>query len=110
MSRLRCWIPICGTVTRLLSVDPTDWTNRLDILDHLLEIHELGIQHNDFEERNVVLKDGRPFIIDFENATPHECKRAMNIVEGAVAPSAYYFGCREIYRYCCDNGVWRPCE
>lgn len=56
------------------------------------------------------MKNGRPFIIDFEYAEPHECQRAGDIVEGVKAPDWSDFGCGEIYKFCYDNKVWRTGE
>lgn len=78
-------------------------------MDQLLDLHEHGVQHNNFAERNVVVnKDGKPFIIDFEHADPHDCEREMDVDEGVPAPNKFYFGCEEIYDYCFEYGIWRP--
>lgn len=48
-------------------------------MSHLIRIHQTGIQHNDFEPRNVVWsKSSGPTIIDFDNASVHfSCKGNM---------------------------------
>lgn len=56
------------------------------------------------------MKDGKPFIIDFEYAELHDCRRAGDIIEGGIAPNKYRFGCREIYDFCWEKGVWRSGE
>lgn len=74
---------------------------RLDIVDQLLDLHEHGVQHNHFPERNVVVnKYGQPFIIDFAHGDPHDCEREMDVDEGVPARNKFHFGCEEIYDYC----------
>lgn len=72
-----------------------------------MEIHDAGLEHRDFEPRNVLVKDGHIFVVDFESATEHECGRTMDIVEGALPPNEFYFDCWELYRYAYENCIWR---
>lgn len=86
----------------------SEYMYRLDIVDHLLELHERGIQHGDFAEHNIVIdEDGKPFIVDFEHAETHECERTEDIIEGAIAPDKWDFGCYEIFDFCYDHRIWR---
>lgn len=82
---------------------------RLDVAEHILELREHGVQHGDLAERNIVVnQEGRPFIIEFEHATAHTCKRTMNVDEGVVCPDKLDFGCCEIYDFYFENGIWHP--
>ncbi|KAJ7474562.1 hypothetical protein B0H11DRAFT_1330913 [Mycena galericulata] len=51
---------------------------RRKLFQRLLNLHESGIQHNDFEPRNVTMfGPSNPVIIDFDNASlDHECTGA----------------------------------
>lgn len=74
----------------------------------MVAIHECGVQHNDIEPRNIVVKDGIPLIIDLEHASAHDCRCKTIIYEGAYCPDEYDFGCSEIYQYARKACVWRP--
>jgi serine/threonine protein kinase len=49
---------------------------RRRLLRNLIRLHQIGIQHNDMEPRNVTTSPGSgPVIIDFDNARlDHACK------------------------------------
>ncbi|KAJ7592805.1 hypothetical protein C8J56DRAFT_1045264 [Mycena floridula] len=47
--------------------------DKINILKKLLDIHEVGILHCDFEPRNVLQKDGDFRIIDFGDIEDHVC-------------------------------------
>lgn len=77
-------------------------------MDCLIAIHNAGVQHNDIEPRNIVVKDGVPRIIDFEDASDHDCRCTTVIYEGAFRPNEYDFGCSELYHYTRKACIWRP--
>ena len=82
---------------------------RLDLIDALMLIHRAGIRHNDIRGPNVCfLADSGPYIIDFEHAQRHTCRRALNVQEGAIAPDQYDFQCDEIWELANDLEIWRP--
>jgi RIO-like serine/threonine protein kinase len=56
----------------------------MDVLDQLMILHEAGLMHCDISEHNVVIREGRPFIIDLERARPHDCNRQMPVIQGDV--------------------------
>lgn len=67
-----------------------------------------GVQHNDVEPRNIVVKDGSPKIIGFAHASDHECGCTEPIHEGAFHPNQHEFGCTELFQYACEACIWRP--
>lgn len=69
-------------------------------------IHLLGFTHGDLAERNVLIHDGRPVIIDLEEMKPHICERSMRILPGAIAPTEVEFGCREMYQLVEQMEIW----
>lgn len=77
-------------------------------------IHELGIQHNDFEARNIVvdnLKNPRRLvIIDFETATNHNCQRQYDIALYQYPPGRGEFNCEELYKTAKWIDIWTPGE
>jgi len=83
------------------------WNFKFDVLDCLMDIHNEGVQHNDFAERNVVVRDGkRPFIVDFELAIAHDCGMCMEIVFHDPEPCLADFGCRELHSAANKMLVW----
>ena len=47
--------------------------DRKNLFDTLKRIHAAGINHGDFEARNVVLGCRGPIIVDFSHASYHQC-------------------------------------
>lgn len=78
-----------------------------------MAIHKRGVQHNDFYPRNLVvdnIKDPqRIVVIDFEDATDHDCQRKYDIALHQHPPS-YEFGCPELYKVAEQCDVWTPCK
>lgn len=73
-----------------------------------MTIHDAGLEHGDFIDINVVFDEQqKPWIIDFKNARPHDCDYDIYITEGARVPLFTDFGCREIWDFCTDVGIWR---
>ncbi|KDQ19088.1 hypothetical protein BOTBODRAFT_28580 [Botryobasidium botryosum FD-172 SS1] len=79
------------------------------VVDAAMAVHKAGIMHRDLVERNIVILDGRPFIIDFESAIPHECL-APKIFIGGPRPYKFEFKCDELYWFCGDEvaDLWSP--
>lgn len=97
----------CGTAW------PSHWHSlncmiRMDVADILMSIHEHGVQHNDVEPWNVVVKDRLPRIVNFEYAKDHDCGCTSIIYEGAYRPNQHEFGCTELYKYAYEACIWRP--
>ena len=75
-----------------------------------MAIHDHGLEHGDFQFRDLLVDDldnpQRVFIIDFEHAGPHACRRSP-IVLGRRARQET-FGCSELwdaaYMFC----MWTP--
>lgn len=77
-----------------------------------MAIHERGVQHNDFQARNMVVDDlkhpQRLVIIDFEYATHHDCQRKLDIALYNYPPNLEKFGCDELYKVAEFSEVWTP--
>lgn len=78
-----------------------------------MAIHKRGVQHNDFQASNLVvdnIKDPqRLVVIDFEDATDHECQRKFDIALYRYPPSYEGFGCPELWKVTEFCDVWTPC-
>ena len=89
-----------------------DASFRVQVYEILMAIHELGLKHNDLSLRNIVVDDladpKRVTIIDFENATIHECKRDMHVFLYQVPPPPDEFGCEELYAIAKQLLIWTP--
>ncbi|ETW75426.1 hypothetical protein HETIRDRAFT_331517 [Heterobasidion irregulare TC 32-1] len=95
-----------GPVDLVFSALPRSF--RLDLVDAICHIHEAGIVHNDFAERNVLDHNGVPIIIGFEDAIEEVCSCKMEIIENALSPHPADFDCKELFDVCQDLGVWKP--
>jgi len=86
------------------------WEMRMNLIMSLVDIHEAGVVHGDFTDRNVVFtKTGFPCILDFGHAeSGHKCGRKMEIVFHAPWPNKEEFGCDELYEACRTLSVWTP--
>lgn len=80
---------------------------RLKLVSAIKRLHRAGVQHNDIDSENVILNNGRWWVIDFGEATPHQCKRTMRIKEGIICPEPVGFGCGELWGITMALGVWR---
>ncbi len=57
-----CYLKLTGTEFNELTLQKD-----FDCLaDHLLDVKEMGFQYRDFQPRNIMLKEGKPFYIDFQ--------------------------------------------
>ncbi|KAK7013592.1 hypothetical protein R3P38DRAFT_3207003 [Favolaschia claudopus] len=49
-------------------------SEKLELYYRLFRLHKSGVQHNDFEPRNVTMSSSGPFLIDFDHASlDHNC-------------------------------------
>ncbi|CAL1714889.1 unnamed protein product [Somion occarium] len=89
---------------------------RVKILMILLNIHRAGVKHTDLKVRNIVLSRGsekEPTIIDFNNASGHNCQFNGDIEDLEIGGWRPYFAiveCREIYYTCRAMDLWVPTE
>ncbi|KAJ7023799.1 hypothetical protein C8F04DRAFT_1271042 [Mycena alexandri] len=62
--------------TALHSFDDLGLEDRRSLMQHLVRIHQAGVEHHDVEPRNVVLSKTRgPIIVDFDGASlNHRCE------------------------------------
>lgn len=82
--------------------------DRQEILATVVWLHDLGIEHGDLNESNIVVdKDGLPSLIDLEHANQHCCTRPQPFKTGSVLPRQLEFGCDEIYNLTEALGFWR---
>jgi len=56
----------------------------------------------------VLDKDGEPFLIDLELASPHECLCNMAVVEGDMIPPRAIFDCDELFYFARKMKLWKP--
>ncbi|EPQ50079.1 hypothetical protein GLOTRDRAFT_141631 [Gloeophyllum trabeum ATCC 11539] len=99
VTRFVCRIVFCHSITHNQRV-------RITILRYLQEIHRCGVVHQDFRERNVVLRDGKPRIIDFDRVSPHKGGCTMEIRKLPSVPHNREVDCNDIYCYCYDFQIW----
>ncbi|RDB17268.1 hypothetical protein Hypma_001952 [Hypsizygus marmoreus] len=78
-----------------------------ELMRKLNTLHRHGLKHGDFSERNVVNKDGIPFIIDLESVEPHKCERQVLIKMGCARPNKGDVGCFEIQTFIGKLPIWR---
>ena len=75
-------------------------------------IHCAGVQYNNLDEDNVLFKETKtdfgPFLIDFKDASPHQCQRCLTVREGDMCPQRWEFGCDELWYAAMDLQLWRP--
>ncbi|KAJ7689122.1 hypothetical protein B0H17DRAFT_937566 [Mycena rosella] len=67
-----------------------------------------GLRHGNLHERNVLVHNGHPRIIDLESADAHDCGIRMTVIPGATAPTAEEFGCDELHNLIKRMFIWRP--
>ncbi|KAJ7709800.1 hypothetical protein B0H17DRAFT_915563 [Mycena rosella] len=76
-------------------------TRRIQILERLGAIHQQGLLHGDFAERNVLLHEGDIRIIDFDQSeSGHDCQCTMNFRPGEKLPNIEEFGCDQLWEVC----------
>ncbi|KAJ7141115.1 hypothetical protein C8R44DRAFT_726764 [Mycena epipterygia] len=88
-------------------------TSSLAWLKHIFvsvdRLHQHGASHGDLYEcrlesglsmkyeRNILVKDGNPVLIDLKKRTLHKCNHCMKVLRGAIAPELEEFRCPEMY-------------
>ncbi|KAJ7784444.1 kinase-like domain-containing protein [Mycena metata] len=79
---------------------------KAQLIDVLEQIHRAGVAHGDLHEANILLKDGKMKLIDWEKASSHSCGRQLRLLQGAIVPTAEEFGCNELYETFREMGLW----
>ncbi|GJE90084.1 hypothetical protein PsYK624_062070 [Phanerochaete sordida] len=81
---------------------------RITIAEAVLRIHAAGVQHNDLRLPNILISpDKREVrIVDFDNASQHDCPRAMPVILYAWEPTLAEFGCSELHDFISNLGIW----
>ncbi|KAJ7233906.1 hypothetical protein C8J57DRAFT_1090135 [Mycena rebaudengoi] len=99
-------IQYCGEPMEyaLRDSDPDFLTQLVRVVDRL---HRHGLSHGDLYERNILVKDGRPILIDLESLETHPCARRMNLLQGVLEPTVEEFGCPEMHDLILRCGAWR---
>ncbi|KAI0066618.1 hypothetical protein BV25DRAFT_1912670 [Artomyces pyxidatus] len=97
----------CGeTVTECFA--KMELSFKVDLIEAFREIHRAGVIHCDVAERNVLVKNGRPVVIDFGEAVEQECKCKMDMVPGDYRPHEAVFNCNELYQLGRSLRIWQP--
>ncbi|VDC02450.1 unnamed protein product, partial [Peniophora sp. CBMAI 1063] len=91
---------------------------RASLVNAVLDLHAAQIIHGQLDPRHVLLRDGRPCIIDFSRASVgHICDGSQSLLgigEGRIEfgrevdPGKDGFGCDEMYEILKAMRVWRP--
>ena len=71
-------------------------------------IYNTGVVKGGFGVFDVLVANGKPFVVNFKNALEKGCERRMDVVKGTIAPKREQFGCPELYRLCVDLQIWKP--
>ncbi|KAF8212126.1 hypothetical protein K438DRAFT_1806008, partial [Mycena galopus ATCC 62051] len=79
----------------------------IKVLERLGAIHQQGLLHGDFAERNVLLHEGDVRIIDFDGAlSGHDCQCKMNFRPGEKLPELEEFGCDQLWEIGSYLKIW----
>ncbi|KAJ7122040.1 hypothetical protein C8R43DRAFT_1032938 [Mycena crocata] len=97
----------CGNALEQ-SLDRADRTFLRELFLSVEIMHSRGMKHGDLFERNILVCDGHPVIIDLESVEPHRCGIRMKTVPGATMPTEEEYGCTEMYDLADRIGVWKP--
>ncbi|KAL6301407.1 kinase-like domain-containing protein [Sparassis latifolia] len=107
--------PSACLVTEYCGVPMEKYLNYMDlkfryrVIKGLIAIHGRCVRHGDFRESNIMVdKDQRPWIIDFDRATKHDCHCTKVIPLNVPTPYRDEFGCDEIWFACDSANVWIP--
>lgn len=71
-------------------------------------MHAHGLTHGDVRERNILVHNGQPRLVDLESAAAHTCDLRMKVIPGAIEPTVEEFGCAELYDLVQQMCIWRP--
>ncbi|EIN08375.1 hypothetical protein PUNSTDRAFT_52812 [Punctularia strigosozonata HHB-11173 SS5] len=93
---------------KLVLPDEFSLKQSLAIIKCLVLLHQDGgLEHHDFEPRNIVwLNDERPVIVDLGHAKRHECDQRLVISPMKLYPDIDEFGCFEVHDRCVRYGIW----
>ncbi|KAJ3534832.1 hypothetical protein NM688_g7072 [Phlebia brevispora] len=88
---------------------------RISVMQSLMCIHKCGVQHGDFDTSNIVVDDAknpkRHMIIDFDNATYHQCQRSGEVFLYEIGPPAFAdFKCSELWWVGQELDIWTPSD
>lgn len=78
------------------------------IINLVDRLHQHGLSHGDLSERNILVRDGCPTLVDLEKVQPHNCDRKMLVRAGAIEPEVDEFGCEELHDVVRQMGFWAP--
>ncbi|KAI0066619.1 hypothetical protein BV25DRAFT_1912671 [Artomyces pyxidatus] len=81
---------------------------KVDLIEAFRDIHRAGVAHCDVAERNILVKNGRPVVIDFGEAEEEECQCTMDMVPGDYRPHEADFDCDELYELGMSLDIWQP--
>ncbi|KAJ3552974.1 hypothetical protein NM688_g3867 [Phlebia brevispora] len=94
-----------------------DWSDipiviRSKVMGELLQLHRIGVYHNDFRPENFVIDEtGQPRMIDFEGAEMHQClltKWEFTMYE--PEPLRAELKCPEVCEASMEMDIWTPVE
>ncbi|KAH9941917.1 hypothetical protein B0H21DRAFT_543011 [Amylocystis lapponica] len=98
-----CGVPMGGTLLE------ASWHFKYEVMECLKHVHSQGVQHNDLDERNIVVhKKGLPLLIDFDHAMDHQCPSKLKIKFHEVEPPLGHFGCKEVHIAGKMMAIWIP--
>ena len=87
----------------------SDAVRRINIIEAVGSIHDAGVQHNDIKPDNILVSDADKIrIVDFDMATPHQCKGDLPVNLYAYEPFEDEFGCYELFEIVQEFGLWTP--
>lgn len=76
-------------------------------MNKLYQLHRFGFMHGDFDDRNILMNDGKAMFIDLEDVKPHNCQMNHAIIFDDLQPRQADFGCREIHHVVTMQDVWQ---
>ncbi|KAJ7122039.1 hypothetical protein C8R43DRAFT_861452, partial [Mycena crocata] len=79
------------------SLDKADSTFLHELFSSVEALHRRGMKHGDLYERNILVCEGHPVIIDLESVEPHKCGIRMKTVPRSMMPTEEEYGCAELY-------------
>ncbi|KAJ7502463.1 hypothetical protein B0H11DRAFT_1633842, partial [Mycena galericulata] len=83
------------------SLDEMNSRFRRELLLNVLTMHHQGMSHGDLYERNILVKNGHPVLIDLELSEDHKCGLRLKTVLGAMRPTVEEYGCPELHDLVC---------
>lgn len=77
----------------------------------MLQVHGAGVMQGDFEDANVlVAENGEARIVDFDQASHHDCQGSTYLKVWEYEPPRYDFGCDEMFHVIRTLELWTPGE